>query len=90
MATGNLSRYYRWIVSLLLLLLALLLAPAPGVAQEPAPGTPVDRRFGVVDSFVNTAEANAARVGWTRVFFRWDVIQPGGASDWKPANVPDP
>jgi hypothetical protein len=50
----------------------------------------VDRRFGVVDSFVNSAEASAARVGWTRVFFRWDVIQPGGPSDWKPANVPDP
>jgi len=23
------------------------------------------------------------------VFFRWDVVQPAGAFDWKPTNVPD-
>lgn len=76
------------------LLLSLMMGalPAPFVrAQDPPPATPppFDSRFGVVDSFVNTAEANAAGVGWTRVFFRWDVIQPAGPSDWKPANVPD-
>ena len=60
-------------------------------AQEPVPQTPptFDPRFGVVDSFVNTDEATAAGVGWTRVFFRWDVVQPAGAFDWKPTNVPD-
>lgn len=84
MATGNLFRSSKGILPLLVFLMMLLL-PATSAAQEP-----VDRRFGVVDSFVNTAEASAARVGWTRVFFRWDVIQPGGPSDWKPANVPDP
>ena len=76
----------------LLLLVALLINPAPAQAQDPtSPETnsPFDPRFGVVDSFVNTAEANAAGVGWTRVFFRWDVVQPGGPSDWKPTNVPD-
>ena len=60
-------------------------------AQEPTPETipAVDPRFGVVNSFVNSAEASAAGVGWTRIFFRWDVVQPGGPSDWKPTNVPD-
>lgn len=71
---------------ILLACLVLLLA-APATAQEPPT---VDARFGIVDSFVNTAEATAAGAGWTRVFFRWDVIQPGGPADWKPANVPDP
>jgi hypothetical protein len=47
-------------------------------------------RFGIVDSYVNPTEASAAGAGWTRVFFRWDVIQPAGPADWKPANIPDP
>ena len=64
----------------------LTVQPAlPTQAQDPS----FDPRFGVVDSFVNTVEANAVGAGWTRVFFRWDVIQPAGPSDWKPANVPD-
>lgn len=77
----------------ILLLLLLILTPAPTLAQDPAPTAApprFDPRFGIVDSFVNTAEANAAGAGWTRIFFRWDVIQPGGPSDWKPTNVPDP
>ncbi len=80
-------------MALLGLLLGLFL-PVPALAQDPPPPeeaevAPFDPRFGVVDSFVNTAEANAAGAGWTRVFFRWDVVQPAGPSDWKPTNVPD-
>jgi hypothetical protein len=92
MATGSIFRDSKLIYLLLLFFSTLLIIPTPAAAQEPAGETPVpfDRRFGVVDSFVNTAEATAARVGWTRIFLRWDVIQPGGPSDWKPANVPDP
>lgn len=56
------------------------------VAQDDGVG----RRFGIVDSFVNPAEATAAGAQWTRIVLRWDVIQPGGPTDWKPANVPDP
>jgi hypothetical protein len=79
----------------LFLSFTLILLTQPILAQEPAPPlaatpAPFDRRFGVVDSFVNTAEANAAGAGWSRVFFRWDVVQPAGPSDWKPTNVPDP
>jgi hypothetical protein len=82
-------------VGLLFLLLlgwpaSLTLAQDPTPAPAAAPAEqPYDARFGIVDSFVNTAEANAAGAGWTRVFFRWDVIQPAGPSDWKPTNVPD-
>jgi hypothetical protein len=74
-----------------LLLFCLMLFNRPSLAQEPAPEAQVgfDPRFGIVDSFVNTTEASAAGAGWTRVFFRWDVVQPGGPSDWKPTNVPD-
>jgi hypothetical protein len=79
---------------ILLCLIILSWSTTTALAQEPAPSPAesspgLDPRFGVVDSFVNTTEATAAGVGWTRVFFRWDVIQPAGPSDWKPANVPD-
>jgi hypothetical protein len=81
-------------LNLVALLTALMLALDPVQAQEPTAEAsptppPFERRFGIVDSFVNTAEANAASAGWTRIFLRWDVVQPGGPSDWKPTNVPD-
>jgi len=81
----------KWFYALsitVMLLLAFLVTFAPVLAQQPPPV--LNPRFGLVDSYVNSAEATAAGAGWTRVFFRWDVIQPGGPSDWKPANVPDP
>ncbi len=82
------------VAGFLFILLFTLITPSAS-AQDPTPAptetpTPFDRRFGIVDSFVNTAEANAAGAGWTRVFFRWDVVQPAGPTDWKPTNVPDP
>ncbi len=75
----------------LLSLLVLTPAVSPALAQDPPPtdSSPFDPRFGIVDSFVNIEEANTAGAGWTRIFIRWDVVQPGGPSDWKPANVPD-
>ncbi len=81
MTTGN---FYPKL--LILLLFIVTIRPAPAIAQSPAPAAP---RFGVVDSFVNSAEASEAGAGWTRVFIRWDVVQPAGPGDWKPANVPD-
>ncbi len=91
MTIGSSSGRFALIAALLWLSLIWLSSPA--VAQEPppeaAPPTPFDPRFGLVDSFVNVEEANAAGAGWSRIFLRWDVVQPGGPSDWKPANVPD-
>lgn len=72
----------RWV---LIALLARSLAFIAG-----AEAAPPDPRFGVVESFVNPAAASEAGVGYTRVILRWDVIQPSGPADWKPANVPDP
>ena len=85
-------RNLRPTILILFILFSLLVWPQGSAAQNPQPtaqSSPFDPRFGVVDSFVNTAEANAGGVGWTRVFFRWDVVQPAGSFDWKPTNVPD-
>lgn len=91
MTMRSIHRYFK-LLGLPLLICFILITPV--AAQDPPPPQPetqpaFDPRFGVVDSFVNTTEANAAGVGWTRVFFRWDVVQVGGATDWKPTNVPD-
>jgi len=51
---------------------------------------PPDARFGIVETYVNPAVATEAGAGYTRIILRWDVIQPAGPDDWKPANVPDP
>lgn len=51
---------------------------------------PPDPRFGIVEAYVNAAAATEAGAGYTRIVLRWDVIQPAGPDDWKPANVPDP
>ncbi|MBN1220278.1 MAG: hypothetical protein JXM69_15220 [Anaerolineae bacterium] len=88
------TRKTPWFIKLagLLWLLSLALFAPAATAQQPSPPdspSPFDPRFGIADSFVNIAEANAAGVGWTRVFFRWDVVQPAGDFDWKPTNVPD-
>ncbi len=67
----------------------LFSSAAPGWPASAASGPP-DPRFGIVETFVNPAAASEAGAGSTRVILRWDVIQPGGPVDWKPANVPDP
>jgi hypothetical protein len=80
--------HYRTLPTLIGLVFVILLVSgaALGVAQAPPP----DPRFGIVDAYVNSAAATEAGAGFTRITFRWDVIQPGGIDDWKPANVPDP
>lgn len=69
---------------LALTLLALMARPANAAAAPPDP------RFGIVEAFANAQAATEAGAGYTRVILRWDVIQPQGPADWKPANVPDP
>ncbi len=75
------------------LALVSLLVPGtlvPGGKVSIAQSPPPDPRFGVVEAYVNSAAATDAGAGYTRIIFRWDLIQPGGIDDWKPANVPDP
>ncbi len=78
---------------LALLILGVWIACPLGTAAQDT-GTPapqrLDPRFGIVETFANPGAATEAGAGFTRVILRWDVIQPGGPADWKPANVPDP
>ncbi len=70
---------------LLLMFFALIFTPT-AQTQSPRP----DPRFGIVESYTDPTAATDAGAGYTRIILRWDVIQPAGRDDWKPANVPDP
>ncbi|MDM8528165.1 hypothetical protein QUF58_08115 [Anaerolineales bacterium HSG24] len=70
----------------LIFLIHLLNFASYSFAQEPQE----IRRYGLVDAYVNPAEATTVGATWSRIQLRWDVVQAGGASDWKPANLPDP
>jgi hypothetical protein len=91
MTIRNVRRHLQ--LAAIFFLFSLVYVMPPVIAQDPPPPeeppSPFDPRFGIVDSFVTVEEANAAGAGWSRIFLRWDVVQPGGPSDWKPANVPD-
>ncbi len=91
MTIRNIRRHLQ--LAAIFFLFSLVYVMPPVIAQDPPPPeeppSPFDPRFGIVDSFVTVEEANAAGAGWSRIFLRWDVVQPGGPSDWKPANVPD-
>jgi hypothetical protein len=80
-----LGRFLHALVGLIVVSLLM-----PGAALSIAQAPPPDPRFGIVEAYVNSAAATEAGAGYTRIIFRWDLIQPGGIDDWKPANVPDP
>ncbi|CUS02057.2 exported protein of unknown function [Candidatus Promineifilum breve] len=77
-------------------LITLLLATAPTAAaqttpqstpQPPADEAEVDPRFGVIESFWEAGEAAELGVGWDRILFYWNEIQPTGPDDWNTLHV---
>ncbi len=49
--------------------------------------TPVDSRFGAIESFWAPHEAAELGVGWERILFYWNEIQPTGPDDWNTLHV---
>ena len=59
----------------------------PVLAQDDeVPATP-DPRFGAIESFWAADEAAELDVGWERILFYWNQIQPTGADDWNTLHV---
>ncbi|HMQ56210.1 MAG TPA: hypothetical protein PKD98_29285, partial [Anaerolineae bacterium] len=50
-------------------------------AQPPTP----DPRFGLVQTYDDFAAATRLNTGFTRIKLYWDIIQPDGPNDWRPA-----
>ena len=57
------------------------------VAAEPAQQSAIDPRFGAVESFWAANEAVELGVGWERILFYWNEIQPNGPTDWNTLHV---
>lgn len=80
---------YRTLITAALVVLAALILATPASAQEEPPPTPTpDPRFGAVEAFYAPDEADAAGVGWTRILFYWNALQPDGPDSWNAGYIP--
>lgn len=52
-----------------------------------ATAVPIDNRFGAVEAFWEPSEAADLEVGWDRILFYWNEIQPTGPDDWNTLHV---
>jgi hypothetical protein len=57
----------------------LLFSPPPALEAQSR-----DWRFGVVEAYESSAEANNLGAAWTRVKIHWAVTQAGGPGSWTP------
>ena len=78
-------------VWLSLLVVMGLFAAVPLLVQADDPPTatplPVDPRFGAIESFWAAQEAAELGIGWERILFYWNEIQPKDADDWNTLHV---
>lgn len=56
-------------------------------AYVPPQQSALDPRFGAIESFWAPAEAAELGVGFERILFYWNEIQPGGPNDWNTLHV---
>ncbi|NHZ72092.1 MAG: hypothetical protein GWP17_03290 [Aquificales bacterium] len=67
--------------------------PVPATSTRPVLSLPkgsgqaVDSRFGAIESFWAAEEAAELNVGWERILFYWNQIQPTGSDDWNTLHV---
>lgn len=57
--------------------------PSGQASDKPA----VDERFGIVEAFWRPDDAAELGVGWDRILFYWNEIQPTGPDDWNTLHV---
>ncbi|MFZ1397808.1 MAG: hypothetical protein WAS33_12960 [Candidatus Promineifilaceae bacterium] len=74
------------------LLLLIFVGVWPETAVSPVAAAPNqqsarDPRFGAVESFWAPGEAAELGVGWERILFYWNEIQPTGPNDWNTLHV---
>lgn len=76
-------------------LLLLIVQPAMSALGQGEPNQPQpqaddemnDPRFGIVEAFWHPDDAAELSVGWDRILFYWNEIQPTGPDDWNTLHV---
>ncbi|MBE7528141.1 MAG: hypothetical protein HS099_00135 [Ardenticatenaceae bacterium] len=86
------SRRFSRIGLLLLVIMGLVqvitaVPPSPAAAYIPPQQGALDPRFGAIESFWAPAEAAELGVGFERILFYWNEIQPTGPNDWNTLHV---
>lgn len=69
------------------MLWGLLLLSRPVEAKPLRQTVTPDTRFGAIESFWAADEAEELGVGWERILFYWNQIQPTGPDDWNTLHV---
>ncbi len=72
-------------------LLPAQFAPSAFAAEQRPPEQEdperVDQRFGIIEAFWEADDAAELDVGWDRILFYWNEIQPAGPEDWNTLHV---
>ncbi|NCF65877.1 MAG: hypothetical protein GWP61_07880 [Chloroflexi bacterium] len=82
-----------WVVLIPLIIMGCLGLAATYVQADDDPPDPtatppaVDPRFGAIESFWAPQESAELRVGWERILFYWNEIQPTDSDDWNTLHV---
>ncbi|MCP4417417.1 MAG: hypothetical protein GY805_12405, partial [Chloroflexi bacterium] len=82
----NIARSFKLLI--LFLIVGVWVWPQTAVFPASAQSA-IDSRFGAVESFWAAGEAAELGVGWERILFYWNEIQPGGPDDWNTLHVPE-
>lgn len=75
------------IILTILFLFCLVGVQTAAVSETAVAQTAIDQRFGAVESFWAPNEAAELGVGWERILFYWNEIQPAGPEDWNTLHV---
>ncbi len=85
---------YRYLSLLVALVILGILAWGSNGASAQQQATPaaekeatVDPRFGIIEAFWRPEDAAELGVGWDRILFYWNEIQPAGPDDWNTLHV---
>ena len=80
------SRYSHTPTLLTVLALTAILFLANVTSAQSAPPDP---RFGAVEAFRSPADAAELRLGWERIIFFWNQLQPNGPDEWNEFHFED-
>lgn len=74
--------------SLLALTISLTMLALPGAPDAQA-GPALDPRFGAVEAFRAPDHARELGIGWQRILFWWNALQPNSPNDWNEDYLPN-